>query len=564
MKIFGFDIKKFSDEVPESPVMPQNDDGAIVIEAPVSGIYVDLDSSYRSELDLIHKYRQMALQPEMENAINDIVDEAIVHDSDSGEIIKINMDRLKQPDKIKSLIREEFNNVLKLLDFNNFGDEIFRKWYIDGRLYYNVIIDKDNPRDGIQTLVYIDSRKIKKVRQVTKDKNAQGVEVITGVEEFYVYNDKLLMTNPNSGNPLFQTSVAAGIRLSADSVVQVTSGVYDPIKATILSYLHKAIRPLNQLRFVEDATVIYRVSRAPERRVFYVDTSGMNKAKAEQYMKSLMTNYRNKLSYDASTGEIQDQRKFLAMIEDYWMPRNSTGKSSEITTLPAGQNLGQMEDVLYFEKKLYKALGIPASRIENPTGLFNIGQPGTITRDEVKYTKFIHRMRSRFSSLFDQLMERQLALKGVCTVEEWNQFKQDCFYQYQEDNNFAELKETEILMNRMNTLTVVQPFMGIFFSKSWVWKNILRMDEDEINDMKKEMEEEFQDAETQGHPPLAGFPPVVPPGAPVPMDGDGQPGAPGQAQPAVPKSPGQEVEDSTPAGQAQKKINDQTKAFLKK
>lgn len=564
MKIFGFEIKKFSDEVPESPVLPTNDDGAIVIEAPVSGIYVDLDSSYRSELDLIHKYRQMALQPEMENAINDIVDEAIVHDSDSGEIVKMNMDRLKQPDKIKELIRDEFQNVLNLLDFNNFGDEIFKKWYIDGRLYYNVIIDKDNPRDGIQTLVYIDSRKIKKVRQVTKDKNAQGVEVITGVEEFYVYNDKLLMTNPNSGNPLFQTSVAAGIRLSADSVVQVTSGVYDPIKATILSYLHKAIRPLNQLRFVEDATVIYRVSRAPERRVFYVDTSGMNKTKAEQYMKNLMTNYRNKLSYDASTGEIQDQRKFLAMIEDYWMPRNSTGKSSEIVTLPAGQNLGQMEDVLYFEKKLYKALGIPASRIENPTGLFNIGQPGTITRDEVKYTKFIHRMRSRFSSLFDQLMERQLALKGVCTIEEWNQFKQDIFYQYHEDNNFAELKETEILMNRMNTLNAVQPFMGIFFSKDWVWKNILRMDEDEIKEMKEQMEEEFQDAEEQGHPPLAGFPPVTPPGAPVVTDENGQPGAPGQAQLGAPKSPGQEVTDSTPAGQAQKAINDQTKAFLKK
>lgn len=532
VQLFGFEIvRQEDDEMPQSVVSQPNDDGAIVIEAPVQGIYVDLDSSYRSELDLIHKYRQMALQPEMENCINDIADEAICHDTDSGQIVKINLDRLDQQDNIKELIREEFNNVTKLLDFNNFGDEIFRKWYIDGRLYYNVIIDNENPRAGIQTLVYIDSRKIKKVRQVTKEKGPNGAEVITGVEEFYVYNDKLLQTNPNSGNPLFQTSVANGVRLSKDSVVQVNSGIYDPIKATILSFLHKAIRPLNQLRFIEDATVIYRVTRAPERRVFYIDTGGMNKQKAEQYLKNIMTNYRNKLTYDSSTGEVRQDVKHFAMIEDFWVPVRGDSKGTRIDTLQGGTNQAQIDEVMYFRKQLYRALGVPESRIEQPQGVFGIGRPGEITRDEVKFNKFIHRMRSKFSVLFDQLMERQLVLKGICNIDEWNQFKQDIFYQYHEDNDFAELKNTEILGIRLTTLTTIQPFMGVFFSKKWVQKNVLRLSDDEIDDMTKEMDEEMKAAEAAGHPPLAGFPPVAPPGAPVEMpDEEGQPGAGEQEQ----------------------------------
>lgn len=547
MKIFGFEIKKETEEIPVTVVQPQNDDGAVTIESPTQGYFIDLDASYRSELDLIHKYRQMALNPEMENAINDIVDEAVVHDTDTGQIVQINLDRLEQPDKIKELIREEFDNIIKLLDFNNFGDEIFRKWYVDGRLFYNIVIDKENPRNGIQTLVYIDSRKIKKVRQITKEKNQNGHEIVTGVEEFYIYNDKLLMTNPNSGNPSFQSSVASGIRLSKDSVAYITSGIYDPIKATVLSFLHKAIRPLNQLRFVEDATVIYRVSRAPERRVFYIDVGNMNKAKAEQYMKSMMTNYRNKLTYDSSTGEVRDDRKHFAMLEDFWMPRRGDGKGTEITTLKGGDNLGNLEDVLYFQKQLYRALGIPASRIEQPQGVFGIGRPGEITRDEVKYDKFIHRMRSRFSVLFDELMERQLALKGVCTLEEWKEFKQDVYYQYHEDNNFAELKDVEILSIRMNTLNMVQPFMGVFFSKVWVWKNILRMDDEEIEEMEEQMAEEMQAAEEAGHPPLAGFPPVAPPGAPVPLEEpEGMP------------------ESGQQANTEGNNINGQTQAFLNK
>ncbi|MGH7744981.1 MAG: portal protein, partial [Candidatus Dormibacteria bacterium] len=409
--------------------------------------------------------------------------------------------------------------------------------------------DKDNVTSGIQTLVYIDARKIKKVRQITKGRDDLGVEIVTGVEEFYIYNDKLMMTNPNSGNPLYQSTVAEGVRLSKDSVVMVGSGIYDPIKATILSFLHKAIRPLNQLRFVEDATVIYRVSRAPERRVFYVDTGNLNKQKAEQYMKSIMTNYRNKLTYNASTGEIIDDRKHFAMLEDFWMPRRADGRTTEVTTLPAGQNLGQMEDVLYFKKQLYQALGVPASRIENPQGLFNIGQPSQITRDEVKFDKFIHRMRSKFSILFDELMERQLVLKQVCTVEEWKQFKQDIFYQYEEDNNFAELKDAELLNLRLQTLQAISPFMGVFFSKIWVWKNVVRMDDDEIKEVQDEMNEERQQAEDEGHPPLAGFPPTMPPGSQLPDQENGQPGAQG----GLPQS-------STSDGD----IDNVTKSFLKK
>lgn len=557
MRIFGFEIvpqgEEDSDSV-QSVVSPANDDGAIVVQAPTTGLYVDLDATYRSELDLIHKYRQMAMQPEVENAISDIVDEAIVHDSDDGVIVKMNLDRLDVKDNIKELINEEFETVLGLLDFNNFGDEIFRKWYTDGRLHYNLIIDNENPRAGIHTLVYIDSRKIKKVREVTKEKTIEGAEIVTGVQEYYVYNDKLLMNNPNSGNPLWQSSVAdGGMRLSKDSVVQVVSGLYDPIKGSVLSYLHKAIRPTNQLRFVEDATVIYRVSRAPERRVFYVNVDGMSKIKAEQYLKNIMTNFRNKLSYDPTTGEIKDDRRHLAMLEDFWMPRTGDGKSTEITTLPAGQNLGQMEDVLYFQKLLYKALNIPSSRIENPTGVFNLGQPGVISRDEIKFSKFIHHLRAKFHGLFTELMERQLSLKGICTVEEWNDFKKSIYYDWSEDNNFAELKDTEMLTARLNTLNVIGPWMGVFFSKKWVWKNVVRMDDEEIKEVTKQMAAERVEADEGAHPPLAGYPPVVPPGAPVPME-DG------------PMSVANAPAADTPVGK--KKVPDnldaQAKAFLNK
>lgn len=494
IKLFGFQISREEDQQPpQSPVNPNTEDGALNIETGGHyGIYVDLDGSYRSEVDLITKYRTMAMQPEMDSAIEDIINEAIVpgENDDRGQTVKILCDDLKQPDKIKKMIRDEFDNILRMLDFGNEGSEIFRRWYIDGRLPYNVIIDEQNPRAGITQLVYIDPRRIRKIRALKKAKNEKGVNVVVGTEEFYVYNEKLV--NNNIQNPQITGNFAGSIKLAKDSVVYVTSGLMDPAKSTVLSYLHKAIRPMNQLRFVEDATVIYRVSRAPERRVFYVDVGNMPRNKAEQYLKDVMTRFRNKLVYDAATGEVRDDRRHMSMLEDFWMPRRGEGKSTEITTLPAGQNLGEMEDVLYFEKKLYRALNVPVSRLEAQQG-FSLGRSTEITRDELKFDKFINKLRSRFTILFDELLERQLALKGICTPEEWQEFKQFIDYDFNKDNNFTELKDAELIQNRMGVLQLVDPYIGRFFSEAWVKKNVLHFNEEEIEQMQEEMDEEAQE-----------------------------------------------------------------------
>jgi hypothetical protein len=491
IKLFGFQIsREEDDQPPQTPIAVQMEDGALNIETGGHyGIYVDLDGSYRSEVDLITKYRTMSMQPEMDSAIEDIINEAIVHD-DRGQIVKIVCEELKQPDKIKKMIRDEFDTLLKMLDFGNEGSDIFRRWYIDGRLPYNVVIDQENPKAGIINLIYIDPRRIRKIRALKKEKNDRGINVVVGTEEFYVYNEKLV--NNNAQNPQITGNFAGSIKLAKDSVVYVTSGLMDPAKSTVLSYLHKAIRPMNQLRFVEDATVIYRVSRAPERRVFYVDVGNMPRNKAEQYLKDVMTRFRNKLVYDAATGEVRDDRKHMSMLEDFWMPRRGEGKSTEITTLPAGQNLGEMEDVLYFEKKLYRALNVPVSRLEAQQG-FSLGRSSEITRDELKFDKFIDKLRSRFSTLFDELLERQLALKGICTVEEWQEFKQYIHYDFIKDNNFTELKEAELLQNRMQTLQLLDPYIGRFFSEKWVKSNVLRFNDDEIETMEEEMDEEAQE-----------------------------------------------------------------------
>jgi len=496
IKLFGFKILRGDEEdqqLAPTPVTPQLEDGAINIQTGAHyGIYVDLDGSYRTEVDLITKYRTMAMQPEMETAIEDIINEAIVHDN-HGQICKIVLDDLKQPDKIKSLIRQEYMEIMRLLDFDNFGTDIFRRWYVDGRLYYHVVIDPENPRAGIQQLIYVDPRRIRKIRNITKKKE-NGTEVIDRIDTFYLYNEKL--TNNNVQSPQLLGSYAGGVKLSEDSVIHLTSGLFDPAKSTVLSYLHKAIRPMNQLRFVEDATVIYRVSRAPERRVFYVDVGNMPRMKAEQYLKDIMTKFRNKLVYDSGTGEIRDDRKHMSMLEDFWMPRRGEGKSTEITTLPAGQNLGQMDDVLYFEKKLYRALNVPVSRLESSTG-FSLGRSNEITRDELKFDKFVDKLRSRFSVIFDELLARQLALKGICTLDEWNLFKQFIHYDFIKDNNFTELKETELLQNRVQMLQTVEPYIGRFYSKRWVQENVLQFDETEIEEMEKQMEEEAEEAQDQ-------------------------------------------------------------------
>jgi hypothetical protein len=550
IKLFGFEIKRQEPEdkkLPVSPVTPQVEDGSLNIQTGGSfGIYVDMDGTYRTEVDLLTKYRTMAMQPEMENAIDDIINEAIVHSGD-GEIVKIELDELEQPEKIKDLIREEFQEILRLLNFNNFGGDTFRRWYVDGKVYYNVVIDEANPREGIKSLIYIDPRRIRKIRNVIKEKNADGVEVIVKIDTFYIYNEKVV--NNNVQTPQIIGNFAGGVKLSEDSVVQVTSGLFDPAKSTVLSYLHKAIRPMNQLRFVEDATVIYRVSRAPERRVFYVDVGNMPKMKAEQYLKDIMTKFRNKLTYDAATGEVRDQTKHLSMLEDFWMPRRGEGKNTEITTLPAGQNLGQMEDVLYFEKKLYRALGVPVSRLEPQQG-FQLGRSSEITRDELKFDKFVDRLRARFSVLFDELLSRQLTLKGICTLDEWNEFKEDIRYDFIKDNNFTELKEIELYTNRVTTLQLMDPYVGRYFSKRWIQENILRFDEEEIEELEEEMEEEneqmMKDAEEMAE---KGLNPDGTPATP-------QPGADGGDQPSSPAEGGPQPTDDP------KELNDRVKKQL--
>lgn len=492
MNIFGFEILRAKKDMESSTaptvVTPLIEDGAINISAGSHyGIYVDIDGSYRSEIDLVTKYRTMAMQPEVEQAIEDIINESIVHD-EKGSSVQIVVDDLEQPEAIKDKIKEEFENIMRLLDFSNSGIDIFRRWYVDGRLYYNVILDPENPRAGIQNVINIDPRRIRKIRNIKKIRDkTTNAEVIENIEEFYIYNEKVL--NNTVSNPIIASNYAGGTKLTADSVVHLTSGLFDPARSTVLSYLHKAIRPMNQLRFVEDAIVIYRLSRAPERRVFYVDVGNMPKVKAEQYLRDMMVKYRNKLVYDSATGEIRDDRRQLSMLEDFWMPRRGEGKSTEITTLPAGQNLGELEDVKYFERKLYKSLNVPISRLESQQG-FSLGRASEITRDELKFMRFIEKLRSRFSVLFDDLLARQLSLKGVCTLEEWNEFKQYVHYDFLKDNNFSELKDAELMQNRIALLNTVDPYVGNYFSKKWIQENVLHLTEDEVQKIEEEIAEE--------------------------------------------------------------------------
>jgi hypothetical protein len=425
----------------------------------------------------------MAMQPELEAAIDDVVNESVVHD-EKGKSVTIILDDLDQPDNIKDMIRAEFDAVLRLLNFSNNGNDLFRRWYIDGRLYYQVLIDEKQPKLGIRELVYLDPRKIKKVRVVDKKKDPRtGIEVVTGSREFYVYNDKATTL----GQTFVSSPSDAGVKIAADAVVNVNSGLMDPKRQMVLSYLHKAIKPLNQLRMVEDAIVIYRISRAPERRVFYIDVGNMPKVKSEQYLRDIMTKFRNKVVYDSSTGEVKDDRKFMSMMEDFWIPRRGEGKSTEITTLPAGENLGELADVKYFEQKLYKSLNVPVSRLESTTG-FTLGRSTEVTRDELKFMKFIERLRDKFSLMFDELMERQLALKGICSVDEWHEFKEKIHYDFLKDNNFAELKASELLANRLQVMQQIDPYVGVYFSKDWIRKKVLNMNEEEIEEIAKQME----------------------------------------------------------------------------
>jgi len=428
----------------------------------------------------------MANHPELESAIDDIVNESITHDQD-GEVVSINMDNLKQPDTIKKKIAEEFDNILTLLNFNNLADDLFKRWYIDGRIYYHVIVNENNSKDGIQELRYIDPRKIRKVREIVKERDPKtGAQIIKSIAEYYVYNDKGTTTQA------FTASTNQGLRIAADSIINVNSGLMDAKNTFVISYLHKAIKPLNQLRMVEDAVVIYRLSRAPERRVFYIDVGNLPKGKAEQYLRDIMVKYRNKMVYDANTGELRDDRKHLSMLEDFWLPRREGGKGTEITTLPAGQNLGQMEDVEYFKRKLLQALNVPYSRLDtvNGGGLSALGRSTEITRDELKFAKFITRLRNKFAQIFDNALRIQLALKGICSQEEWQEFKEDVYFDFKRDNNFAELRDAELLRERLLTLNQVDPYIGKYYSVEWVRKNVLMQTDDDLKEIDKQIKKE--------------------------------------------------------------------------
>jgi hypothetical protein len=521
VSLFGFEIvRKQQEEAQLQPQVaaPVNDDGAITVTSGgYFGTYLDLEASFKNENDLISRYREMAMQPELESAIDDIVNESVVHDV-AGKSVTIILDDLDQPDNIKEMIREEFANVLRILDFSNQGSDIFRNWYIDGRLFYQVLIDEKQPKLGIQEILYLDPRKIRKVRSIIRKKDPRtGVEVTAGVQEFYLYNEKAL----TQGQSLVTSPTDSGIKIATDAIVNVNSGLMDPKRSLVLSYLHKAIKPLNQLRMVEDAVVIYRLSRAPERRVFYIDVGNMPKIKAEQYLRDIMTKFRNKVVYDSATGEVKDDRKFMSIMEDFWIPRRGEGKSTEITTLPAGQNLGELADVNYFEKKLYKSLNVPVSRLESQTG-FTLGRSTEITRDELKFSKFIDRLRSKFSILFDELMERQLALKGICSIDEWKDLREKIHYDFLKDNNFMELKEAELMTTRLQIMQQIDPYVGVYFSKAWVKKHVLHFDEEGIERMQKELDEEQAEMPPESSVEL-GAQSAQPPGMPNMQQNSQQP-----------------------------------------
>lgn len=484
-RLFGKPILKANTEVSKPSektfALPENQDGALVVQSGGHfGVYVDLDGTHQDDISLINRYREMAQTAEIDTAITHILDEAIVSE-DSGKTVSINLDNIKKPEALKKKITEEFDNVLRLLNFNANGHDIFRRWYIDGRLFYHIIVDENNPKKGISEVRYIDPRRIKKVRQIQKKRDSvSGLDIIQGSKEYYIYNERGIIGAYSN----------LGSKIEPDTIVYTTSGLVDPKKNQVLSHLHKAIKPLNNLRMVEDATVIYRLSRAPERRVFYIDVGSMPTQKAEAYLKAQQSKFRNKIVYDASTGEIKDEKKFMSMTEDFWLPRREGGKGTEISTIPGGQTLGQIDDVEYMQDKLYKALNIPFSRIKNESSGFSLGRTTEITRDEIAFSKFIQRLRKRFSNLFLELLQKQLVLKGLIKEDEWDDIVEYMWFDFIKDVNFEELKDAELLRERVATLTQIDPYVGRYFSMEWVRKNVLQQTDEEIEEIQKQIDEE--------------------------------------------------------------------------
>jgi len=507
-KLFGFKIEKDDDQSKNvvSPV-PQNkeDSSDYYVSSGFYGQYVDIDGVFKSEFELIKRYREMALHPEVDSAIEDIINEAIVSDQNDSPV-EIDLENLPASEKLKELIREEFKSIKEIMDFDTKCHEILRNWYIDGRIYYHKVIDIKKPEEGIKEVRYIDPLKIKLVRKLKTDPTLNSVirQVNSNtptniespeIEEYYQY-DPSATNSKNALGAIGQTPFSTKqrpVKIAPDAITFCHSGLVDRNKQTILSYLHKSIKALNQLRMIEDALVIYRLSRAPERRIFYIDVGNLPKIKAEQYLKEVMNRYRNKLVYDASTGEIRDDRKHMSMLEDFWLPRREGGRGTEITTLPGGQNLGELSDIEYFQKKLYRSLGVPESRIAGSGDGFNLGRSSEILRDEIKFTKFVGRMRKRFSALFNDMLKTQLILKNIVTPDDWEVLSDHIQYDFVYDNHFAELKETELINERLGVVAAIDPYIGKYFSLEYVRRHVLKQKDEEIIDIDKQMEQEIKD-----------------------------------------------------------------------
>jgi hypothetical protein len=488
--LFGFEIRRSRGEK-EKPMLPSivppvDEDGAGYVTAAGAhyGTYVDIEGekTIKDEAQLIRQYRAVSHHPEVDGAIEDITGEAI-STSENEQAVSLILDKVKGiSEPVKKQIVEEFDNIYGMLNFNEMGHDLFKRWYIDGRMYHHLVVDEKNPKAGIQEVRPIDAAKIRKVKQIKKRKDEKtGVAIVEHVDEFYIYQDKPGQTN-------------SGVKLAPDSISYVTSGLLDEDRKKVVSHLHKALKPINQLRMMEDSLVIYRLARAPERRIFYIDVGNLPKGKAEEYMKNIMAKYRNKLVYDANTGAIRDDRKHMSMLEDFWLPRREGGRGTEITTLPGGENLGQIDDIIYFQKRLYRSLNVPVNRLEQESQ-FSLGRSTEITRDELKFQKFIDRLRSRFNHLFYNILKKQLLLKGIITEEDWEKWKNDIIVDYVKDNHFTELRETELVRERIQTLDQVQQYVGEFFSKDWVMKNILQFDDDDIKQMKEQIAQELKDGE---------------------------------------------------------------------
>ena len=505
-RLFGFSIEG-EDKSPtiQSPVPPNNADGVDYYASSGAGFYgsyLDLEGVYKNENDLLRRYREMALHPEVDSAIEDVVNEAIVSDTNDSPV-QIELSNLNASDGIKKKIREEFKYILELLDFDNKSHEIYRNWYVDGRLFYHKVIDLKKPEEGIKELRYIDAMKMRYVRKLKKNSNVKSNTPILmasqpdsplkyefpDIEEFFIYTPE---PAKSVGSAFGTTTPQKNITMTKDSVTYCTSGLVDRNKGLVLSYLHKAIKSLNQLRMIEDSLVIYRLSRAPERRIFYIDVGNLPKIKAEQYLRDVMMRYRNKLVYDANTGEMRDDKKFMSMMEDFWLPRREGGRGTEISTLPGGQNLGEITDIEYFKNKLYSSLNVPPSRMQSDGG-FNLGRSSEILRDEVKFSKFVGRLRKRFSKMFSDMLKTQLILKNIVTPEDWDMMEEHIQYDFLYDNHFAELKEAELLTERLNLVATAEPYVGKYYSQDYVRRQILRQTDQEIIDQDELIEKEISD-----------------------------------------------------------------------